>query len=191
MAALDRARIKLLMHPARFRILQALAGERLTTGALDERLPDVPTSSLYRHLRVLHEAGFIDVVETRPARGVAEKVYALTAAPRLGPAAASAMNAGDHLQLFTTFILSLYRDFAGYLARADRAGLAFGSEMMGYTETPLYASPAEMRGVVSALNQALLPLARRGPGPGRQRYRLATVLFPEQLPDEREGQGDT
>lgn len=190
-SGLDQAQAKLLMHPARFRILQALVGQNLSTRALDERLPDVPLSSLYRHLRVLMEAGFVDIVETRPARGVAEKVYGLALAPRLRPAEADALSASEHLQLFTTFLLTLYRDFARYLARAEREELAFGSEMMGYTEVPLYATPEEMRRVSGALNQALLPLARRGPGGGRQRYRLATVLFPERATGDGEESGES
>jgi len=52
-----------LLHPIRWRIVQRVLGRELTTTELKRDLPDVPTTSLYRHVAVLIEAG-----STRPRR---------------------------------------------------------------------------------------------------------------------------
>jgi DNA-binding transcriptional ArsR family regulator len=179
---MDRESVELIMHPARFRILQALVGEALTTAQLDRHLPEIATSSLYRHLRLLLDAGFLEVAEVRSVSGTPEKVYQLAQSPRLGPAEAADLNADDHLRLFTAFMLSLYRGFAAYLERAGAAGEALATALMGYTEAPLYATEEELLEALTAINRALAPLLEHRPGAGRQAYRLATVLHPlEQL----------
>lgn len=179
---MDPNSIELIMHPARFRILQALSGEELSTGELDERLPEIATSSLYRHLKLLLDAGFVEVAESRSVKGTLEKVYRLAASPRFGPEQAAHMTADDHLRLFTAFMLDIYREFAAYLAREAAAGATLATAVMGYTEAPFYATREEIMCAMSALNQALAPLLENKPGPERVCYRLATVLHSLEKP---------
>ena len=49
----------LVTHPLRARILTALLGRELTTQQIGALLPDVPLSSIYRHVRLLAEGGII------------------------------------------------------------------------------------------------------------------------------------
>jgi DNA-binding transcriptional ArsR family regulator len=58
-------RIDLILHPVRFRILEKLVGERLTTAKIAGQLSDVPKSSIYRPIRLLLEEGMIAVDDTR------------------------------------------------------------------------------------------------------------------------------
>ena len=47
----------LLLHPVRWRIVQAFLGDRtLTTAELHAELSDVPMASLYRHVGLLADA---------------------------------------------------------------------------------------------------------------------------------------
>jgi DNA-binding transcriptional ArsR family regulator len=78
-------RVDLLIHPIRLRIIQALGQDRLTTQELAERLPEVPLSSLYRHLQLLRRGDVLDVVEERLVNGIEEKVYAVTGRTHLEP----------------------------------------------------------------------------------------------------------
>ncbi|MCP4428431.1 MAG: helix-turn-helix domain-containing protein, partial [Chloroflexi bacterium] len=75
----------LIIHPIRFRILQTLAAETLTTQEIAERLPGTPKSSIYRHLKTLLAGEAITVAETRSVKGIQEKVYRLAQRPYLGP----------------------------------------------------------------------------------------------------------
>lgn len=70
--------LALIVHPVRLRIIQALVRRERTTQKLAEALPDVPLSSLYRHLRLLLEGGYIEVASTRSVNGIEEKTYRLS-----------------------------------------------------------------------------------------------------------------
>lgn len=70
-------RLRLVTHPVRIRICQALHGANLTTSQLHAILKDVPKPSLYRHLRILLENGLIQVAETHSINGIEEKVYTI------------------------------------------------------------------------------------------------------------------
>ena len=66
--------IRVVMNPVRQRIVQYLIlhGEG-TAASIKEELSDIPTASLYRHIRVLYDAGCIEVVRECRKRGTVEK----------------------------------------------------------------------------------------------------------------------
>lgn len=166
-----------LVHPVRMRIVQALGSEALSTQAIAERLADVPQSSLYRHLKVLLDAGFVAVAATRSVNGIEEKVYQVARSPFLSADDVAQMTADDHLNTLATFLLLVQQGFANYLAHADdRPDLL--ADRVGYTEVQFHASDAEFDALVAALNQALLPLLSLAPDAGRRRRKLVTITHP-------------
>ena len=68
--------IKALADPTRLAILRALSRDRVPKSAkeLAEDL-DQPQTKLYRHLKVLQEAGLIEAAETRVVSGIVETKY--------------------------------------------------------------------------------------------------------------------
>ncbi len=67
--------VKLLADPLRLRILELFkGGESLTTKQVADVLEEKPTK-LYHHVEQLEKAGLINLVETRPNRGIVEKYY--------------------------------------------------------------------------------------------------------------------
>ena len=83
--------IKALADPTRMAILRALSRDRLPKSAkeLAEDL-DQPQTKLYRHLKVLQEAGLIEPAETRVVSGIVETKYrAMQSAVSINP--------GEHL----------------------------------------------------------------------------------------------
>ena len=105
---------KLVLNPARLRIMQHLRLHgRVRTSELVAHLDDVPRATVYHHVKLLEEHGLIEVVEERPVRGVAEKVYALAHEGGLGK--------GDvTVALSTAFHAGLMRQMNDYLGRDDR-----------------------------------------------------------------------
>lgn len=69
---------KALLDELRLRLVRALAGEKLTTKQLSEKLGEKPTK-LYHHMEVLEKNGLVRVVETRIKSGIVEKYYQLVA----------------------------------------------------------------------------------------------------------------
>ncbi|HSM56644.1 MAG TPA: helix-turn-helix domain-containing protein [Candidatus Sulfomarinibacteraceae bacterium] len=176
----DLAKADLIIHPVRLRILQTLLGEELTTQEIARRLPDVPESTLYRHLRLLLDGGLLEVAQARLVHGIQEKVYALAETPNLGPDDIGSLPAEEHFRYFTTYVLVLLQEFAGFLSSvADEQGVVdLGSEYAGFRDVSFYASIEELDQFQAALQEAVLPLLNNRPAAHRRRYRLATIAHP-------------
>jgi DNA-binding transcriptional ArsR family regulator len=165
-----------LLHPVRLRIVQAVAGRRLTAKAIAEALGDVPQATLYRHIGILAEAGILAVAELRPVRGATERTYVLSeGAANLEPAALATASREDHLRYFTIFVASLVADFGRYLHAGDPDLLADG---VGYRQVPLELSDQELAELAGRLNAALAPVLHNAPSPERRRRLLTTVVVP-------------
>lgn len=176
----DLNKADLIIHPVRLRILQTLLGEELTTQQIAQRLPDVPESTLYRHLRLLLDGGLLDVAQARLVHGIQEKVYTLAEVPHLGPDEIGSLPVEEHFRFFTTYVLVLLQEFAGFLSSvADEEGLVdLSGEYAGFHDVNFYASPEELQQFQAALQEAILPLLNNQPAADRRRYRLATVAHP-------------
>lgn len=179
------SRAEVIIHPVRIRILQHLAGgiegRKMTAQQIGSELPDVPIASLYRHLSKLVEADIIQVVSERQVRGAVERLYAL---PRRGALLNETdvrqLSRQDHMRYFTIFVAGLLGDFARYL---DRDKIDLIADGAGYRQLGIYLSDEEMAEVARAVNAILGPLMANGPGQGRRRWMLTTVLMPA---DDRE-----
>lgn len=176
---MNQARIDAIMHPARFRILQALMGESLTTQELDDRIPDVPKSSIYRHLRILLDTDLIAVDGTRLVKGIQEKSYRLEQPPRLSQEDLEGLTAAEHLRYFTFYAITLLGGFGEYVNTAtDGASIDLRADRAGYTEAAFWATNAELDAFGATLNAALLELIKNQPGHGRHKHKIAVVSHP-------------
>ena len=69
---------EIVMNPVRQRIFQyLLAHETGTIKDLRKALPDVPSASLYRHMKILTDSALLTVVGENRIRGTVESVYQL------------------------------------------------------------------------------------------------------------------
>jgi DNA-binding transcriptional ArsR family regulator len=168
-----------ILHPMRLQILMALGRNALTTQEIADRLPDVPKSSIYRHLKVLLDGGIIEVAATRHVKGIEEKVYAMPAPALIGPDDLATVSADDHLRYFTTYVTALLQQFAAYLAATPAPDLP--ADRVGYRETHVYATDEEMDTFLRRLGEIAVPLAQNPPGAGRRLRKLAVITHP--LPD--------
>jgi DNA-binding transcriptional ArsR family regulator len=186
---MPRSVLDLIIHPVRLQIVELLGVRQLTTAAISAALPEVPTSSLYRHLRQLLEGGMIEVVATHPVRGIEEKVYALHRAPRITrPDDLQGLSADDHLRYFIMYAASLIESFAQYAHHDPELDPA--RDRMGYSEVLIYASPEQIDALGATINAQLLALGHQGPAEGRQLRKVSVITHPVFLPDEGNG-GET
>ena len=70
--------LDVVLHPVRWRIVQALAGGAQTVAEMASQLDGVPQATLYRQIRVLQDAELIAVADEKPVRGVVERTYVLS-----------------------------------------------------------------------------------------------------------------
>jgi hypothetical protein len=167
----------LLLHPVRLRIVQAFLGDRaLTTGALAAELADVPTTSLYRHVARLVDAGVLAVVAERRVRGAVERAYLLRpSAALVTPDQVAAMSPDDLRQAFMAFVAGLLADVDRYLARGDVDPVRDGAS---FRLAGLWLDDVEFAALLGDLLQILQPAAANPPRKGRKRRILATILLP-------------
>lgn len=167
-----------LLHPVRLRIAQAFLGERaLTTGDLRAELPDVAAATLYRQVSALVDGGVLEVAEENRVRGAVERTYRLRAgAASVDADGATTMTVEEHRQGFLTFVAALLGDFDRYLDRDDAPDLA--RDGVGYRQVALHLGDDELRELLADLAAVVAPRLEHGPGAGRTRRLLTTVLMP-------------
>jgi hypothetical protein len=166
----------LLLHPIRWRIVQRVLGRELTTTELKRDLPDVPTTTLYRHVAVLIEAGFLTVVRERRVRGTTERTLTLdqTKVGRIDDAEARAMTPEQHRQAFLLMLTRLAADFDRLL---DRGDLYPRMDQLGYSQLALYVDAAELEAIREGINALLEPHLQESPG--KDRVVLSLIALPD------------
>ncbi len=168
----------LILHPVRLRLLAELTGREMTTGELADALPDVPQASLYRHIRLLADNAVFEVASERPVRGVVERTFRVAPGQsRLSSRELRGMTAKDHQQAFEIFLTSLTERLARYVRNADLEQA--GDDGLSYTATAIYLDETEQKELKARIEQALAGFTELGPGPGRRRFTLASVVIPE------------
>ena len=166
----------LIIHPARLQILAALSDKPLTIQELDGMLPDVPKSSIYRHMRALIDGGFVEVHETRPVKGTLEKVFVVSQAPHLTQEDFADLSTDEHIRYFVLFLVSQIQEFASYLKSSTAHN--FYEEGAGYSVTIMNLSPEERIQMLTELQKTLLPFAKNAPGGMRTPHKLAIITHP-------------
>lgn len=173
-------RSDVLLHPVRLRIVLAMASDELTTSELAERLPDVAQATLYRHVAVLVDAGFLDVVRERPVRGAVEKTYAVNPERAdLDPDELDELSAEEHLEAFTIFTGALIEAYGRYLGDPAARPAADG---VGYRQVRLWLTDDELDQLVGDLRGVVAAYVDRERTPERTARLLSTVLMPEPAP---------
>ncbi len=176
---MNEAKEDLLLHPVRLRVIQSVAGRELTAREIASELPDVPQATLYRHLKVLSEAGVLAVVRERRVRNTSERTYALPDRNQLlGAEDLEGATQDDLVRLFTRFAGGLLGYYVRYV---QRGGVDFAADRVVLRAFPMYLTAAERDRVDREVNAALMPFVDNGPSSERQRYVFGLVALPDSV----------
>lgn len=182
--------LDLLLHPVRLRIVHAMSGGRiLTTSDLCARLPDVPKTTVYRHVGLLAEAGLLEVDSEQRVHGAVERRYRLRRERAvIDRDAAASMSLEDHRHGFAAAVAALLAEFNAYL---DRQYADPTADSVGYRQIPLWLSQNELAGLISEIRDAVVSKMANEPAPDRSLHLLSPILFPiGELPPHRTGKQD-
>lgn len=172
---------QLIAHPVRSRILTALMGRQLTALQVGQLLPDVPLSSIYRHVRLLVEGEIIAPVDEVRVNGTATKVYAVQKKQaRIAPEDVRAATPAEHLTYFTTYLNALGGLHRAYLETGDADPTC---DSVHALMMPLYLGPDDYPDFMRRLRECLEPWQQPGVDPDRRRVVFAHVMIPDR-PDE-------
>jgi DNA-binding transcriptional ArsR family regulator len=173
------SKINLVFHPIRLRIITTLSARRMTAQDMAVSLPDVPLTTLYRHINVLVESGLLRVVEEHQIRGTVERVYALAGSSLLSAEDLKGMSPVEYEEAFSVFLASLLADAQTYLASQPE-----GSEInpiadgVDVSKIQLYLSDEEYRQINLQLVSVIMNAAENQPKPGRKRRVFSYIFIP-------------
>lgn len=170
-------RSDVLLHPVRLRIVLTAAGDEVTTADIAKRLPDVPQATLYRHIAKLADAGILDIVAERQARGAIERTYRVNATrANVGAAEASDMSADEHFEAFTTFAGVLIETYGRYL---KTPGSSPATDGVGFRQARLWLTDHELDQLVADVTTALVRYVNFQETPERTPRLVSTILMPD------------
>ncbi|MEV0373160.1 helix-turn-helix domain-containing protein [Streptomyces sp. NPDC050636] len=169
--------LELLLHPVRVRIVHAMSGGRTrTTSDLCASLPDVPKTTLYRHVGLLAEAGLLEIVGEQRVHGAVERHYRLRRErATIDADAAASMSLEDHRHGFTAAMAALHAEFNAYLDR-DHANPT--ADSVGYRQVPLWLNQDELADLIGELRNVIASRMHNAPAPDRRLHLLSPILFP-------------
>ena len=137
---------EIAMNPVRQRIFQYfLLHETGTVKELKKALPDIPSASLYRHIKILSDSSILTVVGENRIRGTVESVYRLNK-----DALAIEDETGNAVQMS---LLSICASFARYFSggKADPK-----KDMLLLTNCTLILTDEQFSGFLSEINEVAL-----------------------------------
>jgi Fe2+ or Zn2+ uptake regulation protein len=172
-------RAELMLHPIRLRILTAISTYRMAAKEIAGLLPDIPLTTLYRHINLLVEGGLIHVVEEKPVRGTIEHVYAVTAPPSLKSEDLHGMTKAECEQAFTMYLSTLMIDAQQYLhSKPDNSEINPLEDGVEINKAQFYLDDEEFNQMNSKILELMLDASKYQPAAGRQRRMFSSIFIP-------------
>ena len=159
---------EVVMNSVRQRIFQYfLLHETGTVKELRRVLPDVPSASLYRHIKILAEHAVLTVVGENRIRGTVESVYQLNK-----DALAVEDESGNAVQMS---LLGICASFARYFAggHADPR-----RDMLLLTNCTLVLTDEEFSGFLSEINEVALKYMKTEAGENSRMRQITLISAP-------------
>ncbi len=145
---------EIVMNPVRQRIFQYFLLHKTGRSRKSEKRCDVPSASLYRHIKILTDSTILMVVGENPIRGTVESVYQLNK-----DAMETEDETGNAVQMS---LLSICAIFAKYFSsgKADPK-----KDMLLFTNCTLLLTDKEFSVLLTEINQiAVKYMKKRGSG---------------------------
>ena len=137
---------EIVMNPVRQRIFQYfLLHETGTVKEIRKALPDVPSASLYRHVKILADSSILMVVGENRIRGTVESIYQLNR-----DALTIEDENGNAVQMS---LLSICASFARYFSSGNADPK---KDMLLFTNCTLVLTDEEFSGFLSEINEIAL-----------------------------------
>ncbi|MEF9974761.1 MAG: helix-turn-helix domain-containing protein [Clostridia bacterium] len=161
---------RLMMNPARLRIIQhLLLHPTATTSEIGRDLSDIAPASLYRHVKMLEQAGILLVDAERRVRGAVEKTYRLN--QELGA------GAGDAASGIQQMLLHLMGTFSVYFSQPAPAP---EKDMLFISTSTLMLSDAEFTELLGKMGALVNDYLENAPSPDRAARRITWISSPRE-----------
>lgn len=160
--------VEVIMNPVRQRIFQyLLIHETGTVKEIRKALPDIPSASLYRHMKILTDHSILMVVGENRIRGTVESIY------QLNKHALEVADAdGNAVQMS---LLSICASFARYFSsgHADPK-----KDMLLFTSCTLNLTDAEFTEFLSEINEIAVKYMEKAVATNRKTRQITLISAP-------------
>ena len=159
---------EIVMNPVRQRIFQYfLLHETGTVKDVRKALSDVPSASLYRHVKILADSSILMVVGENRIRGTVESVYQLNK-----EAMTTEDESGNAVQMS---LLSICASFAKYFADDDANPKR---DMLLFTNCTLLLTDEEFSGFLSEINEVAVKYMKKEAVEGSKTRQITLISSP-------------
>ena len=159
---------EIVMNPVRQRIFQYfLLHETGTVREVKGALPDVPSASLYRHIKILADSSILMVVGENRIRGTVESVYQLNKG-----AMETEDKDGNAVQMA---LLSICTSFARYFSTGNADPR---KDMLLFTNCTLVLTNEEFSEYLSEIDQVTVKYMKQKASEGSKTRRITLISAP-------------
>ena len=159
---------EIVMNPVRQRIFQYfLLHETGTVKEIRKALPDIPSASLYRHVKILADSSILMVVGENRIRGTVESVYRLNQ-----DAMATEDETGNAVQMS---LLSICASFAKYFSTGHAE---LRKDMLLFTSCTLLLTDQEFSEYLSEINQVTVKYMKEESSESSKMRRITLISAP-------------
>lgn len=140
-----------------------------TVSQIKEELCDIPSASLYRHIKILCEGGCLEIVGEKQIRGTVERTYALKQ---------KLFEDDDHKSvehIIQSMLMSLMLSFSEYFAEESVDPV---KDMISLSTSTLLLSDEEFMSVLTKIGEAITPYLNNKPAEGRKQRRFTFLSSP-------------
>ncbi len=174
---MSRTKFDLMIHPIRLRIISAISADRVTAKDLIKALPDIPQTTLYRHINILVDGGLLEIVEEIPQRGTVERVFGFKTPPSLSQEDLKGLSKEEFQGAFTLIISTLLNEAITYLNNIpDEEEIDILGAGFDFNSSQLNLSDEEYKIVNKKIFDIMLAAAGNEPTEDRKR-RIFSYLF--------------
>ena len=171
-----------ITNPVRCKLLLEIYSRgQATAKHLSDTYNDIPTATLYRHLKKMLTDGILKVVEETQVRGTVEKTYALAFNINKDMEEMLAENSGElYMQYFMQYIMGFAKQFQQY---CQSPNIRIKEDMTGFSLSPLYLSDKELTTLVTDISHIISAAKNKTPGPDRKLRTIGVIVSPAEKMD--------
>lgn len=170
----------IIMNPVRQRIVQYfILHPKATVSEIAAELSDVSRASLYRHIKILFEAGCLEVLEEKPVRGTVERTYGLVSQPM-----GNDVSKQDVSMLIQNSLFAIMASFAQYFQNSSTEDAQ--KDMISVSSCTLLLSDKEFTDMLGKIGQVYNEYLNNKPTAERKERCLTFISAPPQ----KDGKGE-
>lgn len=168
-----------ITNPVKCKLLLEIHSRgKATARHLSDTYHDIPSATLYRHLKKMLSDGVLKVVEETQIRGTVEKTYALAFNLHSEMETMLEENSGKlYMQYFMQYMIGFAKQFQQYCQSPD---INIREDMTGFSLSPLYLSDQELASLVTDISQIISKVKDNTPNPERKLRTIGIIISPEE-----------